>query len=405
MMCRFFRCLVLLSCVFATSAAAERRVALVIGNGDYETVARLANPSRDAGAIADMLRAANFDAVTVATDVGFREMNAAVRDFALAAATADIAVLFYAGHGIEIGGRNFLVPVDARIQYAEDADAEAVDLDRLLQLLEPARRLKLVILDACRDNPFAARMKSIAGASRSIGRGLAAPTLKGADTLVAFATAPGTTAADGDGAHSPFTAALLANLLAPGLDIRIALGKTRDAVLAATGNRQVPFINGSLGGDSLPLAGAGPDLPRRSDSEQSEFVAATVAGDVAAFDAFIAKYPSGPYTETARRERNRLQAGRREPRREAELHPQPAPIQRYHYVGDVRPPDDWLALRSEPAADHGRRLRKMPNGVLLDVLSQRADGWWRVRALDTGEVGWALSGQRGRVWIHCCRSQ
>jgi uncharacterized caspase-like protein len=396
---------VLLLCAAATSAWAQRRVALVIGNGAYRSVAGLANPASDAAAMAAMLRGA-FDDVTVRTNVGFREMNEAVRDFALGAADADVAVVFYAGHGVEIGGRNFLVPIDAELKYAEDADAEAVELDRILRLLEPVRRLKLIILDACRDNPFAARMRSIGGA-RAVGRGLAAPKLDISDTLVAFATAPGATASDGDGAHSPFTTALLDNLMLPELDIRIALGKTRDAVLRATGNRQVPFISGSLGGDTLPLAASSTVVPGRIDAEQSAFATATARGDMAAFDAFIAKYPSGPYTQTARRERDRLRAAAELARRRAEPDVD-APAdesRRYHYVADVMPPDDWLALRSAPSADEGMRLRKMPNGTLLEVLTERADGWWRVRVVDTGEIGWAKSGVRGkRQWIRCCKA-
>ena len=238
----------------ATLAHAEKRVALVIGNGAYQHVANLPNPPRDAIAIGDMFKAAGFDEVIVKTDLGNSEMRADLREFARKSVGADIAAVFYAGHGIEVGGRNYLVPVDAKVEYDTDVEDEAVDLDRVLQQLEPAKRLKLVILDACRDNPFP-HMKSLSQ-SRSVGRGLAPPARQGADTLVAYAAAAGETAADGDGAHSPFTSALLNNLTRPGLDIRLALGKARDEVLRATESRQIPFINGSLGGDTLSLGPA-----------------------------------------------------------------------------------------------------------------------------------------------------
>ena len=135
-------------------AMASSRVALVIGNGAYVHVANLPNPPKDAAAIGDLLRSAGFDDVIVKTDLGVSEMRAALRDFSLKAAEADVAAIFFAGHGIEVGGHNYLVPIDAKLEYDRDVDDEAVDLDRLLQSIEPAKRLKLVILDACRNNPF-----------------------------------------------------------------------------------------------------------------------------------------------------------------------------------------------------------------------------------------------------------
>ena len=161
----------------ATLAHAEKRVALVIGNGAYQHVANLPNPPRDAIAIGDMFKAAGFDEVIVKTDLGNSEMRADLREFARKSVGADIAAVFYAGHGIEVGGRNYLVPVDAKVEYDTDVEDEAVDLDRVLQQLEPAKRLKLVILDACRDNPFP-HMKSLSQ-SRSVGRGLCAPSATG----------------------------------------------------------------------------------------------------------------------------------------------------------------------------------------------------------------------------------
>jgi hypothetical protein len=252
--------MLLVGLALASAARAETRVALVIGNGAYQTVRGLPNPPRDARAMGDLFRAAGFDSVTVKTDLGVSQMRAAFREFARAAEGADIAAVFYAGHGLEVGGHNYLVPIDARLEHDTDVEDEAIDLDHILDQLAPAKRLKLVILDACRENPFAPRMKT-SGASRSVGRGLAPPASERADVLVAYAAAAGATAADGDGDHSPFTAALLDNLTRPGIDIRLALGKARDEVAKATGGRQIPFKYDSLGGDTLALAPVDPPRP------------------------------------------------------------------------------------------------------------------------------------------------
>jgi uncharacterized caspase-like protein len=203
--------------------------------------------------MAAMFRAASFNDVTVETNIGVAAMRRALRTFAMTAAGADTAVVFFAGHGVEISGRNYLIPVDATLATDIDVEDEAVDLDRVLQLLDPVRRLKLVILDACRDNPFVSHMK-LTTASRSIGRGLAPPQPQTSNTLVAYAARAGAVAADGDGSNSPFTTALLHNLTKPALDVRIALGLVHDEVLAATGRTQEPFLYGALGGGTLVLA-------------------------------------------------------------------------------------------------------------------------------------------------------
>jgi uncharacterized caspase-like protein len=233
-------------------ARAEKRVALVIGNGAYEKVSRLPNPAQDASAIEGMLKAAGFDVVQRATDLNAVTLRRALRDFSDQVREADIAVVFYAGHGIEVNGANYLIPIDAVLERDIDVEDEAVSLDRVGQILEQAKRLRLVILDACRDNPFVRSMKRTIG-SRSIGRGLAKIEIQSSDTLVAYAAKAGSTAADGDGANSPYTTALIKHLATPGLDIRLALGRIRDDVLRATSNRQEPFVYGSLGGAEIPL--------------------------------------------------------------------------------------------------------------------------------------------------------
>jgi uncharacterized caspase-like protein len=231
---------------------AETRVALVIGNSAYARVPVLPNPASDARAVADLFTKAGFDLVEMKTDLDGASMRRALRDFSTAVRDADVAVVYYAGHGMEVGGTNYLVPTDAVLEKDIDVEDETVSLDRVSQLIEPAKRLRLIIMDACRDNPFASGMKRSV-ASRSIGRGLAKVDVTTADTLVAFAARAGSTAADGDTGHSPYTAALLSNIATPGLDVRLALGRVRDQVLASTAGRQEPFVYGSLGGAEIPL--------------------------------------------------------------------------------------------------------------------------------------------------------
>ncbi len=222
-------------------AFAEKRVALVIGNSAYRNVVRLANPANDSEAMSTVLKKAGFDVVELKRDLGVNEMRRALRDFSDNVRDADIAIVYYAGHGIEINGNNYLIPVDAVLERDIDAFDEAIPLDRVLTVIEPAKQLRLVILDACRDNPFNKSMKRSIG-SRAIGRGLAKVEPESPNTLIAFAAKAGSTASDGDSTNSPFTAALVKFLPRPGLDLRKAFGYARDDVLKATNNRQEPFI-------------------------------------------------------------------------------------------------------------------------------------------------------------------
>ena len=226
-------------------AHAEKRVALVIGNSAYTKVGALANPTHDADAIQSMLKAAGFDVVETKRDLGLAAMRRALRDFSDRVRDADIAVVFYAGHGIEVNGTNYLIPVDATLERDIDVEDETVSLERVTQILDQAKRLRLIILDACRDNPFVRSMKrTVTG--RSIGRGLAEVRVLTSDTLIAFAAKAGSTAADGEGRNSPYTTALVKHVTTPGLDLRLALGRVRDEVLQSTANRQEPHYSARL---------------------------------------------------------------------------------------------------------------------------------------------------------------
>jgi uncharacterized caspase-like protein len=282
-------------------AFAEKRVALVLGNAAYQNVARLPNPVNDGAVIAATLKNAGFDVVDSRHDLPAAETRRALRDFADRARDADIAVVYYAGHGIEVDGTNYLIPVDAKLERDTDVYDEAFSLDRVLLAIEPAKQLRLVILDACRDNPFAKTMKRTV-ASRAIGQGLAKIEPTSPNMLIAYSAKAGSTALDGDAKNSPFTTALARHLTTPGLDVRRAFGFVRDEVLKTTGYRQEPFVYGSLGGEDVPLvpvkAAASPANPQadiRRDYELAQQI-----GNKTALNAFLAQYPDGFYAELAR---------------------------------------------------------------------------------------------------------
>ena len=237
-----------------------RRVALIIGNSAYKTVPALLNPEKDAQAIAASLKNIGFDAVTLATDLTREKLVDTLRVFANAAEEADWAMVYYAGHGMEVGGVNYLIPVDAKIAVDRDIQYEAVTLDQVLATVESAKKIKIVMLDACRDNPFNPRRTAApdavaaaaptAGApiaSRSIRRGLGEVKVTGA-TLVVYAAKNGQVALDGDGGNSPFAVAVVQRIATPGVEINKVFRLVRDDVMEATAGRQEPYTYGSLPG-------------------------------------------------------------------------------------------------------------------------------------------------------------
>jgi uncharacterized caspase-like protein len=282
-------------------ALADKRVALVIGNAAYQNVARLPNPVNDGAVIAATLKDAGFDVVDSRHDLPAAETRRALRDFADRARDADIAVVYYAGHGMEVDGTNYLIPVDAKLERDTDVYDEAFSLDRVLLAIEPAKRLRLVILDACRDNPFAKIMKRTV-ASRAIGQGLAKIEPTSPNLLIAYSAKAGSTALDGDSKNSPFTTALARHLATPGLDVRRAFGFVRDDVLKNTSYRQEPFVYGSLGGDDVPLVPvkAAPSAPNPQAEVRRDYELALQIGNKSALNAFLAQYPDGFYASLAR---------------------------------------------------------------------------------------------------------
>jgi len=301
----------LFTVLWIATAHAERRVALLIGNGAYAS-APLANPRNDVDTMKVAFAGAGFDIIEAEVDLSRTAMTRALEKFEAAAKGSDIAVIFYSGHGVEVGGVNYLIPIDARLTSDRDVKFEAIPLDDVLQSLEGAAKLKLVLLDACRDNPFNQTMRRVATRGAP-SRGLVRTEASSNNMLIAYAAAPGRTALDGSGRNSPFTAALAKYLVTPGTDVRLALGKIRDEVGAATQGQQQPFLTGSLGGELIPLGGrtelrpqVNTPVPDADAAARSDFALAKSIGTVAAWDAFLARYERGFFADLAVAERQRI---------------------------------------------------------------------------------------------------
>ena len=232
-----------------------KRMALVIGNGAYSHVKALPNPTNDARAVAKSLRDIGF-AVTEGLDLDRARMQKTTRDFLREAARAQVALVYYAGHGVQVDGRNYLIPVDVGLKAGSSMTDTMIDMDTITAGLDDHVRTNILIFDACRNNPMAQQVAS-AGSSRGIegASGLAAPAslgagaTLGAGTLIAFATAPGQVALDGEGANSPFSAALSRHIGTPGLEVQQMLTRVRAEVVSTTKNKQVPWSNSSLLGE------------------------------------------------------------------------------------------------------------------------------------------------------------
>src|SRR6202011_1205295 len=234
----------------AQAAKADRRVAFVVGNGAYKNVAQLPNPPIDAKAMAKLLRNVGFEVVEGA-NLTRDKMTEKLLDFGKKAEGADVAVFFYAGHGIAVNNTNYLLPIDADLKSEMDVKlGAAINVDLTLEQTRAAAKVKLVFLDACRDNPFAARIRS-AKATRSVAVNSGLAEMKsGEGTLIAFATGPGQTALDGEaGTNSPFTRALMANIAAPGAEIQQAMTKVRAQVNEETNKNQLPWGHTNLIGE------------------------------------------------------------------------------------------------------------------------------------------------------------
>lgn len=252
------------------SATTEKRVALVIGNGAYVNAATLTNPANDARLMSDRLKALGFQVIT-GIDVTKAAFDQKVREFAKTLTTADTAVLFYAGHGLQVAGVNYLLPIDAKLDSERDLHFEATPIDVILQQMELDRENKtnIVFLDACRDNPLSRSLaRSMGTRSVGLGRGLA-QTNSGVGTFISYSTQPGNVALDGSEANSPFTTALAKYIGEVGRPITSVMTNVRKDVIATTGGKQVPWDNSALTGDfffapDASSSGVAPTAPATS---------------------------------------------------------------------------------------------------------------------------------------------
>ena len=250
----------------ATSARADgKRVALVVGNSAYRNVPELPNPANDAGAVAAALNRLGFS-VTLIANASFEEMRRGLIALGREAAGADMAVMYFAGHGMEISGENWLIPIDAELKKDIDAENEAISLRSVMLHVSNTTSLGLVVLDACRNNPFAAKMHRALALRAATAGGLGRIEPVG-NVLVAYAARDGTTALDGDGRNSPFTTALLHNIETPGIEVTFMFRNVRDDVMEATRNEQQPFVYGSLSRRAIYLAGDPPSADQASTKQ------------------------------------------------------------------------------------------------------------------------------------------
>src|SRR6476660_68296 len=301
---------VFLMALTATAAHAERRVAFVVGNGTYKNVAPLPNPPVDAKAMAGVLRNVGFEVVE-GTNLTRDKMTEKLLDFGKRAQGADVAVFFYAGHGIAISGTNYLLPVDADLKSEMDVKlGAAINVDLTLDQTMSDAKVKLVFLDACRDNPFAAKIRS-AKATRSVNVQTGLAEMKsGEGTLIAFATGPGQTALDGEaGTNSPFTRALVANIAQPGIEIQQAMTKVRAQVNEETNKGQLPwghtnligsvYLNGAPAPGAVAAATPAAGSSKASDVELEFWRSIKDSNKPEELNAYLSNYPNGQFRSLA----------------------------------------------------------------------------------------------------------
>ncbi len=345
--------------IAAAHADAATRRAFIVGNSAYQYTSVLANPVSDAQDVARRLRDLGWD-VTVQLDLSRSAMLSAFAAFSRQLQPDDLSLVYFAGHALQMGGENYLAPVDARIESEEGVRRQFVPLNALLADLSRLSRTRIVILDACRDNPFAEGIAAAGEKTRSTGtaKGLAR-VYAGVGSFIVYSTQPGNVALDGSGRNSPFTKALLQHMPLMGADVHAVMRRVRADVQKETNEEQIPWENSSLV-DEVAFAGAGAGAGAPAASPR------------------VAEAP--------------VPAPRSEPRG------MPPPVaQQYHYVTGLDPKgDNFLALRTGPLPSDVR-IATMGPDTLLKVHESRGP-WRRVELID-GMSGWAHSN-----WIACCRS-
>lgn len=338
--------------------AIAARHAFIVGNASYVSAPHLQNPTNDARDLAQSLESLGYR-VTLGLDVSRSKFLESFQTFIRSLGPDDVALFYYAGHGLQIGGENYLFPVDVEVGSEADARGRLVALNALLADLSRSTKTRIVILDACRNNPFAEKLAD-SRPTRSAGqtRGLAR-VYAGVGSFIAYSTQPGNVALDGQDRNSPFTEALLRHLAVPGGDVHAVMRRVRADVQRATSEQQVPWENSSLI-DEMAFAEAVPSSAPPSGKMGTALPPAKPAA------------PAEPFRTTIA-------------------------ARSYAYVTGLDPNgDNFLALRTSPGGD-GQRIATMGPDTLLQILERRGD-WRRVALLD-GTMGWAHGN-----WIQCCRT-
>ncbi len=353
----FFGTLLALAFWPEPSAATGRRVALIIGNAAYKHTAPLANPKNDAADVGNALTKLGFEA-DVGTDLDKSRMDRTIRQFAEKLSGADLGVFFYAGHGLQYDGQNYLVPIDAQLDSTTALDFEMVRLELVQRSMERATKTNILFLDACRDNPLARNLARALGTrSASIGRGLAAIE-SGEGTLISFSTQPGNVALDGSGRNSPFAAALVKHIGTPGEDLSSALIYVRNEVMAATGRRQVPWDHSALTARVYFGAPSVPRVPGPTFEQQAEltlWASVKDSTDGALLQTYLNRFPNGTFAATARLIIEKL---KREADENAAANAREADLRRAEEAKRTAETAKIDSERKEAQAKHAAELRK-----------------------------------------------
>ncbi len=375
------------------TASAAKRMALVIGNGAYANAPTLANPRNDAEDMAAALKALGFT-VILGIDLDKRTMDRKILEFAGALSGADAGVFHYSGHGLQVAGVNYLVPVDAALETAAALDFEAVRLDLVQRTMEREAKTNILFLDACRNNPLMRNLARALGTrSVDIGRGLA-PVESGAGTLISFSTQPGNVALDGDGRNSPYSGPLVNAIGTPGEDVLSMLTGVRNAVMTATGEKQVPWDNNALRAKFYfnPAAPATQQPQPSLSEEEEEWAAVQLTHQDDHVEYFIHRFPNSVHASAAKAYLEEL---RKRPgfvyNKETALQPQPSMCADHHgdYVvvnvkwGD---PDGGLIISNGPGMN-AQRLGVIPlTGGGVEIFECQGI-WCRVRYIC--QEGWS----------------
>lgn len=360
------------------AASASERVALVIGNSAYSFAPKLKNPRNDAEALAASLNRLDFRVIK-GIDADRFTMRTLVRAFSTELKGAKIGLFYYAGHGLQLNGKNYLIPVDAKLESEVDLDFEAMDINFVLRQMERDDRVNIVLLDACRNNPLSDKLaRSMGARSVYLGRGLARIET-GVGSLVAFSTQPGNVALDGKGANSPFAKALLDNIEAPGVDIEVLMRRVREEVIKVTDGHQVPWTNSSLVGDrvvlntgfeaakpviSEPVPQAAPPVPPAPNGADAQFeitfwntVRDSKNPDL--IKAYLQKYPNGHFALVAQAMLAELESGDK-PGETHLLSPSGIPLPREKPQVNLRPRESPPAEGLQPAPQRQRKTVAPP---------------------------------------------